>query len=443
MSYSANKPNDLEYLGSRASGFGAWSPDEPMTPLRRSWLDFADHTLEWFHQPDLEALHIHAAVLLSHYLLTELPIWLFIIGESSSGKTALFINPFERLPQANIKSNITPKSFLSGRGGSSSMLTRDGKSSIWLFKDFTSILQMKHEDLKSIMKYLREIYDGKVFNETGADAGKLAWEGKITCCAACTYSLDRAWSIHSELGERFLRLNLRSPNLEGAHYAAMAQVGKQASINQTLQRLAQGWLLNAYRFWESLGTVPHNQFKSFVLPDQPADPETSAMLYSFSLIISRCRMTTDWDFLRKEIVRIGKMELTPRVSRNLWLLMLSHARLFGRTNPTHEDFSIVQRITLDSITEDRRLILSHVPTTGPIQYKALRRSLRGLALRQFKEALEELIAIQILNRRAPPASATEFDDDEIFFTPEFQPHFAKLYSINNLTQNVIPFSKKA
>lgn len=445
--FQANpKPNDLAYLPSRATGYGAWDPSEPLTLLRRKWLDHADNCLEYYHQPDLEALRIHAATLLSHYVLTEEAVWLFLVGESSMGKTALFMNPFSTLPRAELKSNITPKAFLSGKGGDSSMLTRTGPSGIYLFKDFTSILQMDYREKITVMKYLREIWDGKVYNETGGDAKKVSWEGKITAIAAVTYVLDRQWVVHAELGERFLRLNLMRPDTQGAFDASQRNVGESYKISDKLTKTARAWIISAYKEWETQASCRHNGLPSLAIPDDTkvAPPQFNPFIYSFSLIIAQARVSTEWDFQRKEIISIGKVELLTRISRSLWLLVLSHARLFGRAHPTSEDFLAARRVSLDSMPEERRKIAALVPSApgATISRKALRQKLIRTTSRQFNEALAELVAIGILDLRQPSAMSMEYDDPEVFFTPDFQPHFHRLLKesaspIQELPPNVI------
>jgi hypothetical protein len=446
--FAANpKPSDLCYLPSRATGYGSWNPNEPLTDLRLSWLEYFDFGLDKYHQPDLEALRIQAAVLLSHYVLTEKAIWIFLIGESSTGKTSFFIEPFSSIPAAEVKSNVTPKSFLSGLGRGKSLLERTGPSGIWLFKDFTSILQMSYESRGEVMKYLREIWDGHVSNETGSDAKRLEWSGKITTVAACTYVIDSYWSALSELGERFLRINLRCPDHEGAHQAASAQVGSGNLIQGKLQSLAKRAFLNSYRFWESVAPPSrHNGLKTLTIPPDKIrpTPEIDKLLFSFSKIVATCRRSCRWDYQRKEIIHIGKTELPSRISRSLWLLMLSHAHLFGRTVPEEEDFRAAQRISLDSMPEDRRLVLMNIPLHSEITKRAMFKTLgRQMSRRQFHEALEELTAVGLIDLKTPPAASLD-DDVYISFSPSYHSHFVDLLSNDRDTdRRVVPIRSKA
>lgn len=409
-----------------------FDPDPSQAPLQSAYLRFQDTLLSWFHQPDLEALRVYAAILLSHYVLTEKAIWAFIIGESSIGKTAAYINPFSKITSAHVMSKVTPKSFLSGHaGGANSLLRRSGSSSIWLFKDFTTVLQTDYKDRDQIMTALREIWDGEFSNETGADAKRNEWKGKITTVAATTYAIDRYWGALADLGERFLQIKVQAPDPQGVHLAAMLQISHGQTIAEALSTSATKWIKAAYNQWlRTDGTVRvfSPSAESLCIPPDSAIPPThySDALFSFAFLVANCRRTAHWDFTRKEIIRLGKVEMTPRVSRSFWLLMLSHARLFGRRNPDDHDFRIAQRLALDSIADDRRSILLSIPTREPISYDSLRKSLSEMPLRQFKETLEELISIGIIERTV---STNRLSVDEfISFTPTFRPHAQMLLS---------------
>lgn len=401
-------------------------------PLQSAYLKFQDTLLSWFHEPDLEAVRVYAAILLSHYVLTEKAIWAFLIGESSIGKTAAYINPFSKITSAHIMSKITPKAFLSGHaGGTNSLLRRAGSSAIWLFKDFTTILQTDYKDRDQIMTALREIWDGEFSNETGADAKRNEWKGKITAVAATTYAIDRYWGSLADLGERFLQIKVKPPNPEGVHLAAMLQISHGQAISDSLQDSATKWIKAAYNQWlraDGSQRVFTPTAESLRIPPDSAVPPShySDALFSFAFLVANCRRTTHWDYNRKEIVRLGKVEMTPRVSRSFWLLMLSHARLFGRRTPDDHDFRIAQRLALDSIADDRRSILLSIPLREAISYDSLRKALSDMPLRQFKETLEELISIGIIERNISTSRLSV--DEFIGFTPAFQRHAQVLLS---------------
>lgn len=406
--YPANpNPSDLSYLPPVSTGYGAWEGSPEENPLPSLWLKHAETCLTYYHQPDLEALRITAAVALSQYLLSAPAIWIFILGESSTGKTSLFLEPLEKLDHARILSSITPKSFLSGQGtGQNGLLRRQGPSGTWLFKEFGTLLQKRIEDRNSIMASLREIWDGRIYNETGADAGRVAWEGKITCIAACTYAIEGYWAVSREIGERFLTLRLRRPNGRNAQLAARAQQGRNELIKDQLLEGATNWIKRAFSEWRkdspNLTRFKNPARPSVMLPSdlQNPPPHIDNLIYAHSHLLATLRTTVTRDVYNKRaITDISRPELPARISSSLWLVALSHARLFGRRNPETPDYAAAFRLCYDSLPSRRRLLLESVPKIAGSRIKLhdLRAKV-NLPDATFSETLEDLTEIGVLRQ---------------------------------------------
>ncbi len=417
MPYIANPaPADLDYLPPQTTGWGAWAQNErPESDLSALWLKHADNCLMHFHQPDLEAIRISAAVALSHFLLDSPAVWTFIIGVPSSGKTALIINPLNAVHGTHPISDLTPSCFLSGSGtGNNSLLKRTGASKIWLLKDFTTLLQKRHEDRSDVMRALREIWDGKIHKETGSDAKGLGWEGKITAIAACTPELESHWAVGRSLGERFLQVQVRLPDPEGAFLASIYQTGKEKQISDALFQSCGQWINKAYDIWRKENpryrTGPEN-LPSLKLPQVDPTPEeirSRHALYGASWILAEGRRSVPRDF-KGDVADVSDPELLARISRSLWTLAIAHGRLFSRTSPLAPDFKAACRLAWDAIPSRRRLILDALPRSGEgISEQDLHKKCKKLYHKVFKNTLEELSLIGLVDHTWKSADAAKF-----------------------------------
>ncbi len=232
-----------------------------------------EHISKCFYKPDIQAARIILGTAFAHYIPKQPPIWMFVVGPPSSGKTAITIeaisgltgmfgkgqawgdvkggkaedgslaekmggtagaksNPKQRSGEAvEILSTINPNTFLShqigGKKGQEDpgLLEQfnDGKftmesngrrklvtgNALILIPDFTVMASMKRETRGEIMGQLRRIYDGQFEKKVGTRVTKI-WNGKVSLLAATTPVIDKYTSIDSALGERFIQLNWRA-----------------------------------------------------------------------------------------------------------------------------------------------------------------------------------------------------------------------------------------
>lgn len=382
------------YAGLPETGFGLYPPGyHPPESLRGPWLQLCNHAFQWFADPDIEALRICAATALSHYPLKQKACWIFVMGASSTGKTRLCIQPFSGIPQVLSLSNITPRSFLTGYGtGQTGLLKRPGGASqIWLFKDFTTVLSKDWQDLNKILGTLREVWDGEYEDHTGSGAGLQGWKGKVTILTAGTPKAERALASGTALGARFLQLALR-PCLSSERLtrAALAQMGHDEEIDQGLKLYASRLIAAAKLQWEK------DEYRCPPLP-----PRFHAPLNSLISLMIHMRAPVERHSTTNRIKDVGEPEAIPRGVQTLWLLMVAHARLSGRTEPDLSDLSVATRVALDTIPSRRRLVLTLLGPYAeePIVDLATR---SGLYPGTFYEIIEDLEALGLADKHKPP-----------------------------------------
>lgn len=319
--------------------------------------EIRDHLNHWFYKPDTDALEICLSAYVSHLNLKVDPIWLFVIGASSTGKTHIICNALNCLSGTKEVSDITPSSFVSGlkkgSGGYSLLfdLTKIGKDpgktqGTLIFPDFSSILGMKFEDRAALMKHLRQIYDGRFNPLKGVQmAIKGGWSGKVSIIAAVTDSVERAWAVQRDLGERFIQVRWNREDGQAMALSAMNQVESSGIISKF-----QGMV------------------KKFVdvetLPAKSGKLETNSLiqLAALSDMVAKLRGSIIRNSTSREIIDVPEAEGTGRLVKALANLAIAHSRLFRRTEIDQRSIDLAIRTALDSVPRNRLKIFNALGT---------------------------------------------------------------------------------
>lgn len=201
---------DASRVGSLSESYAA-SP----TPLEGLYTNFR----EYLYIPDTAVLDAGLAVVVAHRQGGD-PLWVMAIGASGGGKTEV-IRALNGVREVYDVTSLNTKTLLSGMytpkkdDGTPDLkrdpsllirMTANGKS-IMAFKDFTTVLQMKHDDRQFILGQFREVYDGYISKDQGTGR-RVEWKGRLGFFAGVTGVIDTYRSVLAVLGERFVYLRL-------------------------------------------------------------------------------------------------------------------------------------------------------------------------------------------------------------------------------------------
>jgi hypothetical protein len=165
---------------------------------------------EWLALKDANPVYGTLGAVAANLLAGD-PVWLGLIAPPSSAKTEL-LNSVSILPYVEVVETFTPAALLSGtprsqkaKGATGGVLRKIGAFGILQFKDFGSVLDLRHEHRADMMTALRRIYDGQYTGQIGAEGGKtLEWRGKAGCIFGATQKYDTHHAVSGTLGDRFL-----------------------------------------------------------------------------------------------------------------------------------------------------------------------------------------------------------------------------------------------
>jgi hypothetical protein len=321
------------------------------------WQALSSHINRWFYKADIQALSCILAACAAHYDLTSPPVWLFVVGPSSSGKTRICVDPLESLSHVWPMGDLTSKTFISAFADYKGLLFDIKESGILTFKDFTTTLSKREDERAEIAAQLREIYDGKFTRRTGVDAGA-TWRGKITIVAGATEALERAWSIKRELGERFLIIRWPSTSDRTGLRLAASQRGRDPEISKQLQ-------LHCVRFI---------QMREPRMPDVPEVMIDRLACYAQLLATMRGQVIRE-SSNGHQIIDAPVVEDAYRIHKSLCTLVASHAALWHR-EPCEEDLAIGRRAALDSIPKSRRAVFECFRSLAPLAAADIQRLTR-------------------------------------------------------------------
>ncbi len=323
--------------------------------------------------PDTTSVDFTAAVVIANRLPSD-PVWGLIVGPPGSGKTEA-VESTGDLPEIRPLSMLTRNTLLSAKerkGEPASLLHRmdNAGQSLLALKDFTTILSMHTEERAQILGALREVYDGKLYRETGMGT-ELRWEGRLGFLAGVTPVIDLHQGAIAILGERFLYLRLPDQS-EKVVTAALDE------DHETTMRAA-------------LRVAMRDFVESVPIKDVPLTDDARERLKILARRTAWLRTSVARDSYGKRDILIRPSRETPtRIAKQLRQLWRA-ATLMGHEDP----FAFVDRIAKDSTSPaDRIAAVDFVAEGGRESSTAIRKHLR-LPYSSGRRVLEDLESLGI------------------------------------------------
>jgi hypothetical protein len=315
--------------------------DQSSVDIARGRDEVLQAARRWLHLPDEEALDVLMSVAIAIYLPGD-PLWLYYVGPPGATKT----EPLRALqgPRVHTLSSLTPNTLISGLKGAANgdLLPRlDGK--LLIVKDFTSILSKKAEDAAAIYADLRECYDGYLEKSFGSGVGTKSYRAKFGLIAAVTPEIDKYRSVHQLLGERFLRLDVKT-DPEATIQRASELEGREEEMRAELSEAFSGALATAVEWTDSE-----------VLVEQRFLEHLQALAHVAATL--RSEVSRD----RHRLVQYEPVpEVGTRLVKQLQKLAKALATWREKLVVTAEDYTTVRRVALDGVRSQRRKVVGAV-----------------------------------------------------------------------------------
>jgi hypothetical protein len=314
------------------------------------------------------------------------PVWLYLIGPPSSGKTELLFS-LQECPEAYFLSDLTTVSLISGYrdppaktnspkvsgGGGRKKKSKDRKKApkgkaaetkpekdysllpeldgkVVVTKDM-SVIHSKPADARTqILGQLRDAYDGFSSRKVGS-ADTKGYHSRFNYLAGMTPQIETNWSMNT-LGERFLMYRMRIDDRREHARAALDGLrsgGGTEAVRQELQNAVKDFLEGLKV--KMAGLEPE-------VDDQTAEKiiDLAELLSTFRTYVYRDR--------NGEAPCQPQAELASRVAKQLMRIGQGVALVRARKAVTDEEFSVMKRVALDSLPTNRRRLLAALWAQG-------------------------------------------------------------------------------
>jgi hypothetical protein len=317
-------------------------------------------------------------------LLEGKPVWLGIVGPSSSAKTELLNSVSCLLDSAGRRythevETFSPAGLLSGSsrkaralGATGGVLVQLGHFGVLLFMDFGSVLSLRQDPQVEMMAALRRVYDGRYTRDLGSDGGiKLVWRGKAGCLFGATQKYDSHHAIVGALGDRFLLFRIDAMPDEQMDKCQL-QLGTRASVEQELAQAAGGLF----------ASLPD----PLPAPERMSREEYDALKKTVRLAI-RLRAGVVRDGYRREIDDVHASE---GPARFIIALQQLFAGLILIGVSRNEACGVIEQVAFDSAPRHRlkafQALTDDLRSTSEVAVET------GLTLTPTRRALEDLTA---------------------------------------------------
>jgi hypothetical protein len=354
---------------------------DPVEPLNLAALRAAFD--RWLLIRDADLLPVVVGTILAHRLGGE-PVWLLLVGPPGGTKT----EPLRALygcPGMYPLSELTPKTFASGLevpGGHDPSLLRRLTDEILLLKDFTTVLEMRREDLQAILAQLREIYDGR-YDKTWGTGRELHWEGCLGFLAGVTPIIDKHQGVMSILGERFVLFRTRLPNRTRLARQALRTSRHEREMREELACAMRGFLA------------------ARAVREPLADDVTLDRIASVADFVTRARSGVQRDRSKRELEYAPEPEAPTRFAKVLLALAGGVALAYDSPIIGAPELRLVLRVAIDCLPLIRHRVIAALAKNA-IEADGDALSTRHVAgAAQFsttaiRRALEDLQALEVV-----------------------------------------------
>lgn len=312
------------------------------------------------------------------------PLWLYLVGQPSSGKTEL-LSSMKASPRTLFVSTVTPHGLVSGwKSGQDPSLIAKLKDKTLVAKDFTEILTMHPSAQAEVFSVLRGAFDGYVDKMFGNGVKRHYSDHYFACIAGATHAIHA--KKMSELGERFLKFQLptvteteeRARNKKARH--SVTSGGDQDS-GQEMSKASSAFL---------------KQQLPRILPE--CGDEADEAIGDVATLVSEMRANVTRDERTGDMTHRPVREASTRVYVQLLRLAVILAWMHGRHEVGPEDVAIIRRVGLDTAIGFNLDVLKAMMKLGGSATKQEICDTAGVPIATVGRRIEDLVDLGVVSK---------------------------------------------
>lgn len=331
-----------------------------------------------------DAFKVLSAVVLGNQLPDD-PLWLYLVGAPSCGKTELLMS-VQKVPDISYHSSVSAKSMLSGYktpGNMDPSLIPKLIGKVAVFKDWTEILSSHENEINQLSGLMRGAYDGHIKRAWGNGVTH-EYHGTFNVLAGVTPMINSY--NDSLMGERFLKFQLR-PMTQGQQQHLIAKVmslGSDANRNNRLQDAVCEFLSRDVK-----GPYP------------PLEDWVADRINSMSRLVAQLRQRVPWkrEGLDKYLEYEPTAEVGLRLAKQFMKLGQALAIVEGTPTVGRKAYRLVHRVAMDTAVGWPQKVLSTLLVSGPSTAEDLSKQCR-MEIGALRRVLRDMEVMGIAKRRA-------------------------------------------
>lgn len=207
----------------------------PKTYPVKSWDELIGYYRKWLYMTESAEASLACCFtsIISCFLPGE-PLWFFLIGPASSGKTTLIEAFGSGNKYCESRSKLTHTQLVSGykdNDESDPSLFAIINRRLLAVKDWTTIIEQSHASQAELYSILRDAFDGKYTSSYGNRVSRNYDALKFGFIAGVTEAIYR--DSKSSLGERFLKIHFLDPHFDEIAHIKTAMRGRSNKEERT------------------------------------------------------------------------------------------------------------------------------------------------------------------------------------------------------------------
>ena len=356
-------------------------------PKKVNWQKVCSIYCKWLHMTDVEPIRVLFGCMLANLVMEGDPVWLFLVAPPGGMKSELLMS-LSRCEAAYTLTSLTPHTLVSGaslQGGVDPSLIPQLDGKVLVVKDFTVTLSMQPNSRDEIFGQLRDAYDGKYEKQFGTGIVR-RYESTFGLLAGTTPNIDAFASLHSGLGERFLKYRMErflEPEAEVERIErAMSNVNREVRMRDELKDAATGFL-EGRKKWR-LAKLGKDARRKIV---------------KLSMLTARMRGVVHRDRFRPEmVVAKGSYEIGTRLAKQLSKMAIGLAMVEGKEEAGEQEYRLVKAIALGSSSDKIAEIVRTLYGAGWMRTAELSAKVTTLSLSTVFRVVQDLRMLGLVEK---------------------------------------------
>lgn len=347
------------------------------------------------------ALTCAYAASFSHFYQKD-PVWSYIVGPASCGKTTMLeiVGSQKDLFVTMTKFTGLHSGWVDDSEEAEEMISTI-KDRTLIIKDFTAVLGMSKPDQERIFSELRDLYDTES-NVKYRNGKKSVWKDTcFTMLAAVTGIIDKE-SNHSLLGERFLKIRMKSDTNTEAKQAEMAMNNILGKFRDNKKRasIVTDALLNKSSLFTKRIADNHQK----LLADITLSKNLLTKIYKASRCVALIRASIDKDKITGELNVLPENEGSTRLVSQLTKMAIC-LKLVMENDDENKVEKYILQLAYDTAKGMRTKILTYLIANQATPAKCTREHLEksmNMAKTSLNRLLETMIQLSIITKEKLP-----------------------------------------